>query len=599
MDTNVNITFAIITITLFTSVISLQNNFILEEEQDVIKHCLTHTIFDRKEDVWLIQNATVFNHNIENLNQAIMLFNLNNFPKQISGNTYPVIITFGLDDFQKLMDKSIEGLKILVIIQDGKIETIFEMAKRNKIYDLTVALFDNNQLDFYTWFYFAPNNFCGQYLNLTLIGKCNGKSIDFTNLFPVKFMYTPTNCVLNVGWWTAKPFVIDPFVDEAPGVFVSIFRDVSWASGMVLKYEEKDLIAEWEFLNEGYYNRLSKRLEEEEFDVLLGQVYLNYSNLHYGPVFYADTFIHVVRKPKKTKTYRQFGKVFALSTFLFVLLVYIAEICFFILLFKVNDGKSVDYSKIFIKVICMTLNSAVHGKILPAAHFRITFLFYAFYGLILDTIFLGKLSSVFRMPIYEISINDKLDMYLNNFTFYISMYSERQLMVVYEAFDNHKLENMILFTNRSSYDILYDIAANQKNGATVFFSVYSMYEIEKICVNVMSAEYYFISTLFSSYALQKINIKNEVVNYWAREILEKGFFEKHTKDISIYHRHIHLLHNIPQNERTSKTLSIAHYEELFLIIGYGYSLALIIFIFELFIKSLMQTVNETKNIAPF
>lgn len=600
MNINTNILFAIVITTLFISTISLRNKFGLEEERDVIRHCLKKTIFSRNEDVWLIQNEAVSNYNIVNQNQAIVLFNIRNFPHKVVGNAYPIIVTFDVNNFQKILDNFIKGFKILAIIQDEQIETLFKMAERNQIYDLTVAVLHKNRLDFYTWFYFAPDNFCGKYLNITLIDRCNETSLEPTNLFPVKFTSKPTNCVLNVGWWTAKPFVIDPFVENGPGIFVSIFRDVSWASGMVLKYEEKDPKAEWEFHNEGYYNHISKRLEDREIDVLLGQIYLNYSNVVYGPAFFSDTFVHVVRIPKKTKKYQQLNKVFALSTFLFVLLTYFIEVCFLVLLYKVTGRKSIDYSEILIKVISMALNLSAHGRIASISYFRIIFLFLAFYALILDTIFIGKLSSIFRLPIYEISINDVLAMYLNNFTFYVSMYVERQLMYTYSTFDNPKVEGMLKFSNHSAYDLFHDLAVTQENGTTVFFSLYYMYESERLCVNVMTVEFEYPSTLFNSYALQKNSFKNEVVNYWAREVLEKGFFEKHRKDIAIYYRNISLLKNDPRNlVGAPEILTIAHYEQLFLIAAYGYLLGLIIFILEWLRKLLMQIVNRTKTVAPF
>lgn len=596
----------IIAAILIPTILQTDTKISIENEIGVVENCLLRTIFNLHEDIWFLEkNFSSINYDklLENSSKKTVVLSshlkhLTMF-EGIFYNTHPILVIHNLElnNYARVFNSIRKTTKILIITSEDYIKTIFALAYEFKFVDLTVAVCDEHKLEFYTWFFWAPENVCGKYLNLTLFRTCNRNSTNLRSIFPKKYTKKPVDCVAKVGWWTSEPFVINPFIKNGPGLYVSTFKAISESSGISLVYEKKNLFAEKEFLNEGFYNHISTRLENGQIDILLGHVFMNYSNLAYGPVFYKDSFLLVAPIPKRIRKYGQLFKVFKLKTMFLVGIVYLVTVFCFVLM-KNLSNLNTDYFWIFFEVFSLTTSISIR-ETPKTLGFRLLFMYYIFYGIIIDTFYLSKLSSIFGNPEYESAITDRYVLYHKNITTHVSMFIDMQLMLSYSIADIPLTSRLFNVSNDSSYTLFNRLASEQEEAAVVFSSQYYTYEFERLAVDEVYIDLYYPCTLYNTYALKTRNFINEIINYWAQEAIEKGIFLKHWSDISVYYRNTSLLNPNRNEILPHQILSSPHFEQISFIMLYGYILGFVFLMLEFIFSSITKVLHEMKNIAPF
>lgn len=594
----------IIVLKLMMLIIVTQNKILIENENGILEHCLIRSIFTRHENIWFLEkNFSSINYDklLKDSSASMVLSSDLKYLTTLNRvfyNTNPILIIHNIEsnNYVRVFNLVKKTTKILIIIKNHDVKPIFALAKEFQFSDVTVGVYDTNKVEFYTWFFCAPENFCGKYLKLTLLSGCGRKSTNLPNLFPNKYPKKIENCVARIGWWTSQPFVINPFIKNGPGLYISMFEAISERSGISLIYEEKNMIAEEEFLYNGFYNHLSERLANGEIDILLGHVFLNYSNLVYGPVFYEDRIVLIVPIPKRIIGYRQLLKVFNLSTMFLVLITFLLTVFCFIAMKNVCNLNA-DYLSVLFEVFSLTLGIPI-STIPKMFSFRLLFIYYLFYGVVIDTVYLSNLSCIFGNPEYERALTDSRTLYYQNVTTNVSMFTERLTTLGFFLLHFQHLKRLISFSNESTYNLLNKVASEQTRSAFVLDSQYSAYKLQKLTVIKIYIDMMDYCRLYNTYALKPYNFINEIINYWAQEALEKGIFLKHWNAISIYYRNTSLLKEIPNTIAPYEILSLAHFEQINFIIFLGYTLALAILVLELFVNYIIKIINRTKAIAP-
>lgn len=558
-------------------------DIVLHKKNEMIKENLRNALLNTNlEILWKISNKQVnilqdliddVLHDVEL--KRVLFHESIIYEKYSFVNSANIIIVMVYDDdLYKFCDKFNNNMvKYLVLIDEfdvNKIKEFLKMFFNNGIVDVTVGIL-NDSIKFYTWFPFNDDSNCGETINLQLVSN----EAAFY-LFPQKVTRFLPNCTITSARIDAAPFSV---------LYGKVFKHVSDKTGSNLRFLNKDIGFKyyWE-------DTMQTMFENDKVDVIFGYTFINSSDFAYGPMFYTDVSYVAVRKAPRILTYHPLLKVFNIYIFLYILCTYIF---LSVLIISVqNKNINVEIFLIFFR-ICLGNSTPVKSY----EHVTKTlFISYSFYSLILGTVYLSKLSSLLTNPAYEEPVASREDLYINNLQLLFNHYYEKIYCIIFYASDNaDALENSIM-TNLSFYNLLLKEVNEQNHSVLSFVSLLESYPHLTVRIDYFPS-FFDEATLFHSYVLNKNNPKNEVINYWATEMIEKGLMIKWWNDIkltSLIESYKYMLNN---TGKPFTVLNLSHLNESFLIIIYGYIFSITIFVFEFFTYFLMKRINLMRDIS--
>lgn len=439
----------------------------------------------------------------------------------------------------------------------------------------------NHTTDFYSWNPFSSKERCGQSKGFSRTNSCyKGKySKPLASLAKPSFNHNFNNFILKIGWLYQDSYVMDPSLKVNPGIFISLMNVIGELTNIHILYEKRNKAYEKELYLNGTTSEIIEALKSSTSDVALGRFYINNQRkfLEHGPVFYKDYFTVVTRKPEKLKVYRNLLLVFTSGTWLIACLVLFLTFGIAIVLYK--------YYKIYFFYTFVSVLDAygVHIgqgiKVIPnSTPARIFYSFFFLYCLNINSLYLGKLSSIFATPNTDVAIKETYDLLINNVTTYVTIRMECELNFSHFYRGPRKGHPTYIITNSTEYDNLKQIACRRANSSIIFNSVYNNHPLLQSRVDS-----YFIHllniTMLGTYYLRQSNPINHALYYWTQELIEKGFVGKWRKDVAdSYQEPACALHE--EELETVVKLKLAHYEEAFIILISGYVLSIITLAFE-------------------
>lgn len=471
------------------------------------------------------------------------------------------------------------------ILRSENLTNLLNILWKEGILDVTFAII-SEKLQLYTWFPMDLNNNCGRITNMRLLPSNN------TNVFPKKIAKHLPNCSLRCAWIDAKPF---------SDLYIKVFEMISakTSSGLIWENRDKESGINLRLLNKeaeyGYKfyweESMQKIFENDNVDVLFGYTFINSSTFAYGPMFYTDASYIAVRKAPRILSYRPLLKVFNIYIFIYMFCVYLF-VSILIITLKSN-GVNLE---IFFTFFRLCLANSLPSQSYVEKITKSLFISFTFYSLILNTLYLSKLSSILTNPAFEEPLASREDLYINNLKTIFNHYLEQIYCVVFYASDNPDAIKNCIMVNMSVYDMLIKEVKEQNNSVLSFISILDTYPHLATRVDYFPT-FLDEATLYHSYILNKNNPKNAVINYWATEMIEKGLLIKWWNDmklISTVESYKYMLDDI---HKPFTILSLSHLNESFLIIIYGYILSIIIFLLEFFTYFLMKKINLMRDIS--
>lgn len=476
--------------------------------------------------------------------------------------------------------KCVKDTKHLLLVEEhifssDSIGIFLKSLWKNGILDITFVVILNEYVQFYTWFPMDFNNNCGRFTNIKLISSSNN-----TNLFRKKVIKHLTNCRIKCAWIEEKPF---------SDLYTKVFDLISIKSLSELimdnKYKEFGIRFYWE-------DSMLKMFTKQNVDVIFANTFINTSEFSYGPMFYTDESYIAVRKPTRRTSYKPLLKVFSYYLWFVIIAIYIL-VCFIIILYK--SRINIDNIKIFLTLFMVCVGSSLPYKRYIENITRRLFIFYIYYSFILNAMYLSKLSSLLTKPAYEEQVANREDLYLNRLKIHYNAYIEKIYCIVFTASENVDARNLLKEIDYNMYDSVDKLVYDQNYTVVTLKSLLDTYP--HLTKQIGYFESFFdVATLFHSYVLKKDNPINIAINYWATELIEKGFVSKLLNDMkrmSTLESYKYLRNNTISH--SFAVLTLTHLSEIFVIIMYGYIFSITVFLFEFFTYLLMKKINLMRD----
>lgn len=575
----------------FGIVTKMHNN----NNNDILADCLKTTLHNAKLDIlWKTSNKRrniLLTDLIDDVLHDVLLNRILIddsiiCEKHIFVNSPNFIVITYLNSIEDLIGyfKCIKYAKHLIFIDDFVLNTFDEITERlfqelwnDGVSDIILGVIKNSTyVKFYTWYPFDGDNMCGNRFKLNLINNCQ-------NLFPIKTNKFLRNCGIQIAFVEAKPFT-----DLYNKTFSLIGEKVSTE----IVFNDKVQVYGFNF----YWDKIMKTIfQNESTDVIYGHTVINSTNFHHGPMFYSDRSVIAVRKAPKLEHNRQLVEVF--DSYLWILIVFMYLVISGILIIIYLRHMNATCCGIYLDVYRVSL-----GNSLPQRQFenvtRIVVLFYALYSFIMNTVYLSTLSSLLTKPSYARRIASREDLYINNLSLYFNNLIEKIYKIMFYASDNLEALKHCIILNLNNYELLTWLVKRQQHSIVTFKSLVEVYPhlIER---TDYFSTFFGETTLFNSYILKKYNPKNFAINFWATEIVEKGFFVKWWNDMRFTSQLQNYKVIAGDVESPVIVLALKHFRQLFLLIGFGYGFSLIAFLSEFFLYFYMMKINRMKELTSF
>lgn len=216
---------------------------------------------------------------------------------------------------------------------------------------------------------------------------------------------------------------------------------------------------------------------------------------------------------------------------------------------------------------------------------RFLLIFYSFFAICIDSVYLGKLSSIFSQASYDLPVNSVMDILLFNVTFRMSWYMERLLLISYVA----KMQNfrkkysgfVSIIGNQTGTYYLRNLSIEQSFATITLRSAHQTYPIEANLVDHLSENLPIYLTMYVTYYVRKDAVLKRSLQYWTNEMVEKGFIIKWWRDIVESKKNYSLL---PLDDKKQIALTVAHFAEIFQVLFIGYTSGAIFLLLEFLYK---------------
>lgn len=383
-------------------------------------------------------------------------------------------------------------------------------------------------------------------------------------------------CRIKIAWLQYEPFVQDVKAQRNPGIMVSMLRLFAERQRVKLIFQEDNTRFEEEFATNGSFYQLIKSLVNKEHDLAIGHLVMNDTRtvpLNYGPLVCNDSVFLAVRKPKKSQSYRKLLVIFDADMWMKFFYTFVMVFCVYVVFAFVLGTRNDGIADSFMKMFSLTISCS-----LPALPKRLTLrvlvVFYSFFCICIDSVYLGKLSSIFSHASYDLPVNSALAILNFNISFFYSWYLERLLLVRYVAAAQNfkdKYEGYFsLIGNHSGLHYFERLAVEQSFGTFIFRSQAQTLPIQLSRVDV-SSDLAIYMNFYVTYLIRPNGVHvEESLAFWSKEMIEKGFIIKWWDDIIEARRNRSL---IPPDEKQQIILTVAHFEEIFQVLFVGYAVS--------------------------
>lgn len=448
---------------------------------------------------------------------------------------------------------------------------------------VNVLIFMEDELQVYSWDPYSSESKCGQEVNLVKTSCTNQAALKTkprTNL---------DECHLNIVQIENPPFVIRSEDDSELGIFQYLLNTVEDVSGIRMRYN-KSRAFEKEYRTNGTYYGLINYLHNEKADAGIGKLFINDSKtvpLDLGPAFYKDDLVFVTRHRRKLQTYTKLLNIFT-STFWIVFFIAFAIVSTAIILIGRKLNEPVD---------CVKLNFEMYRTVVGTASvlnfnrhsLRVLFFFYCLYCINLDAFYIARLSSTLTTPNEEGDIDHVNALIKLHIKIIISWDVERLTFTTYYANMTEAQRRGLFLSNHSDYELLKHVALIQENGTVAFISSLETYVNEASLTERF--EWDFNTTLYPVYFLRKTNALNDVINFWSKELIEKGFIKKWWADIVCMYQK---KSKYPSKSKSTRNvvLTVAHCQQTFYLLLFGLSVASVVFILENIVNGFLKRQNK-------
>ncbi|XP_031347926.1 uncharacterized protein LOC116174192 [Photinus pyralis] len=311
-------------------------------------------------------------------------------------------------------------------------------------------------------------------------------------------------------------------------------------------------------------------------------------------VILQSKLLWLVPHPEQVVGLRVFSKVFKWTTWLLIVCAFIATVSTWaIILFR--KSKCEDLVKIIFDVLSLT----IYGLMKPmpkVSLLRFVILIYILSFINIQTAFICKLIPVLTVPIYERSIQtleelleagyqiytakEIKDVYFKRTESSDTLYSniKGNLQAFCEKDYDGCLRMLMLYNNISVLVPAYTLENWQTNNGFTFHHVIVN---DKVVENIQLT---FVSR-YNQYIMDSANIV-------IKRLIEGGFYLKRERDIDEYHRKSAQLRE-PSNDPVA--LNLSHVYGIFIIYGFGISIAVLVFILELLVGKFSKFNSPTPH----
>ncbi|KAK9711463.1 hypothetical protein QE152_g25424 [Popillia japonica] len=472
------------------------------------------------------------------------------------------------------------------------IQNLLHTAYNHGVSNIALGVFSNRSIIFHSWFPFDQENRCGKRFHLKKFQICS-KFYEYPTLYKNR-LYNLQECSLKLTYIKSEPFVINPNLSDTPGLLVSMFNTIQRATGIKMIYEF-ELSFQQEFLNYGTLTKLFDHLVSEKTDVILGHLFMNFTsdNTLPGPQIYSDDLLWVAPKPKLYTTYRNTLGPFTIDLWMLHISVF-ACITLFLIFLHNHYKLKVDSCNMMLSMLKVTVKVATSCTE-KVDTIRILIFFYSIYCMDMDTIYEGKLSSIFTIPKSSMKISNIELFYLNLIFVNISRYINL-LTNLRDYVTNEEIRKEILVLNVTDAHLLKKVATTQTNGTLIFKSTAITNSAEAAAVDMFVTH---SRTLFLCYYLRNFNMINEPIIHWSHEVTEKGLLKKWWIDIMYKYKNYTLFRETQQRHIDAIAYSLSHYEEAFFILIGGYCIAATVLVIEFVCKWIDEKIVHMKQLSYF
>ncbi|CAH2013285.1 unnamed protein product [Acanthoscelides obtectus] len=395
------------------------------------------------------------------------------------------------------------------------------------------------------------------------------------------------HCVMNVGYAVDFPFVDDIHSKVNPGVVVSLIRTYSQVRKVTLNYMNSEVYQD-EFVNNGTVHKLRRHLLENKIQIAIGHLFMNRTDVnpfYYGPVIFKDYIEFAWRKFLRLGSFQKmtlvFDKVVWICfgvTFLIVVIAYL----FTSLIVKEQVGFAVILTDLFGVSVGTGLYRIPHSTPL-----KIIALVYLIFCFIIDSAYLGKLSSILTKPVSDKQEN----IWLSGVRCNISHYVGRETNLYYLLASTGRMIPQFTkkygtgYINETQRFLLervciksqknVTLARTQQNSTLIFHSLVKAMPTEASMVDHGIFEALKVS-LFCTYFIGNYTALKDSLQFWSQQIVEMGFVVKWMRDITG-------LRKMTEHDVESKIepLELEHFEIVFKALLLGYIVATIQLIAEI------------------
>lgn len=386
-----------------------------------------------------------------------------------------------------------------------------------------------------------------------------------------------SDCVVKLGYIETPPFVNNVKHPEKPGIMVSWVNLISEISGFKLEYQDSKMY-QHELLNNGTLFDISKALENGTIDIAIGQLAMNDTKtapFDYGPIIYSDCYHLTAPKPKKLKSYRKLFIVFNLELWKRIFTGVLVMILVFYIFSLCENYEKTHFFNVMFDVFTITIGGGVSH--LPNwLSFRILLSFFLLFCLSMDNIYLGNLSNIFAQSSYDIPVNNFAAAAATRIVAYVDWRSERVLLLKFVTAPYKTKQKRLFITNHTQFYLMNHTALRKENGTMLFLSLLETYPSEESLLFHFRITTDYLTFLVTFYIRQKLQFR-EALDFWAQEIIERGFLVKWFSDIRRSNIRPEIL---PEDEKKLVVLKLAHFEESFRVLLGGYALGLAALVLE-------------------
>lgn len=391
-------------------------------------------------------------------------------------------------------------------------------------------------------------------------------------------------CNISVIWSYMEPYVMDPNSITDKGIFVTMLNTVAEADGLKISYLPRNEKYRLETTESGsYYNVL------DDFNNETGQIYLAIVKLQYevlekfdlSVIICEDRFIWAVPNPEHVLNWKMILMILTYKQ-------WVAFFCMFVAIVHVLKwyctSSEIYFKKIsncYMYIYSLYISGSVNAPI-NSSRLRFYILCNLWPALLLDTYFQGRFYSVLFHPLHIGYLRNLDEIVMSD----INIILPDDIALVF-LFGNAK-ENSVYHRSKPSTktlnEMLYDIVVH-KDFATV------------INENLLITNPQFIGS-FKSIDWYKYHIvilykKGLVVkqrlNVLIIRLKEGGIIDKWKSDMQ-WGNYLQKINHLKEKE-TFQALNLTNMFGAFVILGFGSTIAIFIFMYELIKLSIIEIIN--------